>query len=1077
MAEGWLGHFDGETGVSYLPWSPQGGKATLLMHSPWRGGAGITFAEYDLLMPEQVKPVVFTFAIAMWSETAARSDGVTFRVKVQAEDAERTLLDEHYRSAAWEEHRIDLSDYAGVWTRLRLEVDPGPKRDPSFDHSLWGDPVIMVGAEPPSLGERAAEMMTDPAMQRELDRGVASLVNRDRTSIAPSVAGEHTGKGPDLVGKTFVWECESDDDPLTYVLDPSRPFLQGLTAMIDGIRPVPLGAGSGPTVVTPAGEIGPGRLQRTLKYCTGAEMAEEYRAGETTIVLKTKIALEGKSLRVEVEADQPLVSRLDFGTLGPVPWRKQVSVPYLTDNPVYYLALQRLFASTILDWTYSQASSIDRTAASYGAKTDQTRNLLKERAYITLSPHYAEVLPNIPNAPSPYRDALRNRVVVDNWGGTFDQDRESVETLSRSGIRDLLILKHFWQRDGYDNGYPNVIPANKALGGDEALKRCLEAAREYGHLYALHENYVDFYPNSELYDGNDVALDPAGELVRAWFNQSTKIQSFAYKPTAIMKYAGMFSPQIRERYGTRACFLDVHSAVPPWSHVDFRATEPQAGEFRAVWDAHRELWQYERDVFQGPVIGEGARHWYWSGCLDGVEAQLEERDRVLPIVDFDLLRIHPLQFNHGMGYLGRWLSDDDGSADEAITDRYRAMEVAFGHAGFLDTRCWRWPSLAAREYYLIRAVMDQYATANPVRIRYLVGDVWVPASVVAALGAADRLHVEYDNGLNVWVNLSATDWAIGGHVLPPDGWLAANQREGSALECGTVRQGGQIVDRVLRSRAGELAAAAPIAFFDARGTTVAHDPAFRDIEPSVADLQPLGGRRFRVSYRFRVHQDLERDYHIFVHFVDPRKPDAERIAFQQDHDPARPTSTWRPGDVIDDGPWEAAVPETITPGRYDLRLGLYDGGHRVRLQADLDRWGAALMGTLLVEGEGETVTGLRWEPAPAYVPPARSRVNLDRQPVDFGPVITAGCVVIEPEGARALSVRTLPPGERFAIALRPGQIDPELATALARVRVQARGERKGTIRDIETAVDEIAGTVSFESSETTAEDYVVTFGP
>ena len=65
----------------------------------------------------------------------------------------------------------------------------------------------------------------------------------------------------------------------------------------------------------------------------------------------------------------------------------------------------------------------------------------------------------------------------------------------------------------------------------------------------------------------------------------------------------------------------MHSAVPPWFHVDFRAGEPGAGMFRTVFDAHRDLWAFERKTHHGPVFGEGNCHAYWSGLLDGTEAQ------------------------------------------------------------------------------------------------------------------------------------------------------------------------------------------------------------------------------------------------------------------------------------------------------------------------------------------------------------------------------------------------------------------------------------------------------------------------
>ena len=55
------------------------------------------------------------------------------------------------------------------------------------------------------------------------------------------------------------------------------------------------------------------------------------------------------------------------------------------------------------------------------------------------------------------------------------------------------------------------------------------------------------------------------------------------------------------------------------------------------------LWAYERSVEGGPVLGEGENHWFWSGYLDGVEAQFGAQSTPITdgtqaplFVDFDL---------------------------------------------------------------------------------------------------------------------------------------------------------------------------------------------------------------------------------------------------------------------------------------------------------------------------------------------------------------------------------------------------------------------------------------------------------
>jgi hypothetical protein len=269
-------------------------------------------------------------------------------------------------------------------------------------------------------------------------------------------------------------------------------------------------------------------------------------------------------------------------------------------------------------------------------------------------------LPNIPNPPSPFLRTLSHRIVLDIWGGRYADIARNLEVLSSYGINHCVAIIHDRQRSGYDNALPTHLPAAADKGGDDAMRALVATGTRLGHLVALHENYVDYYPNYDHFREADIALDSTGKRQNAWYNPGTKIQSFAVKPNAILPLAATQSAEIHRRYGTNACYLDVHSAVPPWFHVDQHAGEEGAGGFHRVWDMHRRHWDYERKTHAGPVFGEGNNHWYWSGCLDGVEAQFgsgwpSEAGREVPLlVDFDLLKIHPLQLNHGMGYYERW---------------------------------------------------------------------------------------------------------------------------------------------------------------------------------------------------------------------------------------------------------------------------------------------------------------------------------------------------------------------------------------------------------------------------------------
>ena len=117
-------------------------------------------------------------------------------------------------------------------------------------------------------------------------------------------------------------------------------------------------------------------------------------------------------------------------TWGPVVRRRQIVVPYYP-GAVHYLPQEGLFVGTLLDWTGSAATSYSGTKASYDALTDGTRVPLRERAVFTAAWHLAEVLPNPPNPPSPWRDFLANKIVLDIWGGSIRQHCRQPEQAGR----------------------------------------------------------------------------------------------------------------------------------------------------------------------------------------------------------------------------------------------------------------------------------------------------------------------------------------------------------------------------------------------------------------------------------------------------------------------------------------------------------------------------------------------------------------------------------------------------------------------------------------------------------------------
>jgi hypothetical protein len=976
MPTGWTGHFDTPSGISCLAFGEQQGRGVFLLHCPWRNGTGTTFQEFRFVVPA-CRRITLRGYTAMRTDIVGKSDGATFRVLVNG----RKLVERHQTSDGWEAFHVTLEARPGSTLTLRFETDPGPKRDPSFDYSLWADRTVeFVGYKPPATVRHAP-----PPLKLEL------LTSRPGQGVAPLVGYRHKTA---VVGdqRSARLTYQGDDGTIQYVWTPGTSDFGELRLHArmrgDTARTVALARSASLDWTSPP------KLTATRLRVVGnrAECDKTYTIGGKAVHLRLQARLSGKALLLSVTCDAGVVRSLDAGSWGPVMRRKMIPMPYY--GSIAYAVREGLFLNAYLDWTTSSASSHNGMTASYDPLTDGRRNPLRETVVFAPAWLLEEALPNIPNAPSPYRSELAGKLVLDVWGGKYRDIARKLETLHGYGVRRCVVLIHDWQRSGYDNALPMHLPAAADKGGDDDMKMLVATATRLGYRIALHENYVDYYPNYDYYDERDIALAPDGSKVPAWYNPGTRIQSFAVKPNAILRLAATQSPELHRRFGTNACYLDVHSAVPPWFHVDFRADEYGAGMFGTVFATHRALFAYERKTHAGPVFGEGNNHWYWSGMLDGAEAQFgtgwpANSGETAPLIpQFNLLRVHPLQINHGQGYYERWWKDLPwGYAPPlALLDQYRMQEVVYGHAGFLGASTWSNPALAWLEHHLVTPVAARHGVSKVLTISYEKNGKWMDTTAAAQTGSFERIRIAYTNGLTILANNGPTPWRAHGATLPVHGWLA----HGAGVTAYTATRDGVICDYAETSQS---------VFANARPATDWAVGGSLRIRPSVADFRQTGLRRFSVSHKWLVGEDVSRDFAAFVHFSAP-DADAfdEKIRFQQDHALAKPTSTWKAGSAIADGPYEITVPDDLTDGTYIWSIGLFRPNEsRAALDGPVDASGRVVLGALVVANGGKS---LQFDPGVAKRNARRSfpeRANVGDRLVTFGTVKTNGSVLIERE--------------------------------------------------------------------------------
>ncbi|MCD6351975.1 MAG: hypothetical protein J7M26_07640, partial [Armatimonadetes bacterium] len=597
----------------------------LFMHPAYKQGPGLTFVEYFVELPA-TSPLVLKFETGISRYAADNSDGVQFTLYVGPRAKRKIVYQRLTKGHGAVPGKADLSPWAGEKIVLGLEVHPGPKKDTSYDWAFWYKPELVIGRPEE---QAAGRPLPQPVVQRlrELGRSGAApyLTRRDSMlpSLGPLAAGEtHTT----LEGNRAVLRFRHKLWQVTYELDLTDGTLDRLfVRQDDGQRWQPCKTG-GLELAVGGNNYGPlsplvKRKLLSARAKAGVIRARyRYEVSGQAVEWELTATLRGPCLQLAFTSRSQLISALSWGRPLGFRFGLRQPVPYMNWTDLW--AINDGFLGRVLDLKSSAGSLVETGRVQYRTRSDGTRNPLRETLWVGYVPLAEMALPNLPHKPSPYLKDMAARPVIDVWGGSFSDIEKQLLADARYGVDHCFIIIHNWQRAGYDVQYPDVLPANKHLGGDEGLRSLCRRANQIGHRICVHENYVDFYPDAPSYDPKDVALDPHGKPVKAYLHPSTHIQSFLLRPLRARAYAEKFAPEIHRRFGTTGAYLDVHTAVPPWGKMDYDASQPGAGRFTTTWRAYADLFAYMRQAHQGPLTGEGNNHALWAGMFDGAEAQV-----------------------------------------------------------------------------------------------------------------------------------------------------------------------------------------------------------------------------------------------------------------------------------------------------------------------------------------------------------------------------------------------------------------------------------------------------------------------
>jgi len=145
---------------------------------------------------------------------------------------------------------------------------------------------------------------------------------------------------------------------------------------------------------------------------------------------------------------------------------------------------------------------------------------------------------------------------------TFDERAGHLRQLAARGIDRAYVHLDGWGFRGYDNLHPDVLPPCPEAGGWEGMKRFAETCDELGYVFAIHDQYRDYYLDAQSYDPRHTILDHDGKRPThsIWFGGR---ESILCSRLALGHVKKNYSSLLRHGIKVRGAYLDVFAVVPP----------------------------------------------------------------------------------------------------------------------------------------------------------------------------------------------------------------------------------------------------------------------------------------------------------------------------------------------------------------------------------------------------------------------------------------------------------------------------------------------------------------------------------
>ena len=145
---------------------------------------------------------------------------------------------------------------------------------------------------------------------------------------------------------------------------------------------------------------------------------------------------------------------------------------------------------------------------------------------------------------------------------TFDRRAEQLRQLAEKGFKRAYVHLDGWGFRGYDNLHPDIIPPCPEAGGWEGMKNLAQTCDELGYIFAIHDQYRDYYLDAKSYLPRHTVLDRSGNRYHGstWYGGK---QSILCSRLALGHVKKNYTSLLDHGVKVRGAYLDVFAVVTP----------------------------------------------------------------------------------------------------------------------------------------------------------------------------------------------------------------------------------------------------------------------------------------------------------------------------------------------------------------------------------------------------------------------------------------------------------------------------------------------------------------------------------